>query len=70
MGALWEIIEYGIDHAFGMNMQVGSLDDTMIDLLLDGLGAIVSITICGLYVSSKSVPIIDTAVKAITEEMG
>ncbi len=69
VGALWEIIEYGIDHTLGTNMQVNSLDDTMIDLLLDGLGATVSILMCSVYMSKTSVPIIDNMVNAITEEI-
>jgi hypothetical protein len=69
VGALWEIIEYGIDNSLGTNMQVGSLDDTMIDLLVDGLGAVVSIAMCSIYMSKMSVPVIDNAVNAITEEI-
>lgn len=68
-GALWEIIEYGIDHTLGTNMQVGSLEDTMIDLLSGGIGAFVSIIICAIYMSRTSVPVIDNTVKAITEEI-
>lgn len=69
VGGLWEIIEYGIDKSLGTNMQVSSLDDTMMDLLLDGLGGLVSIVMCSLYVSKIKVPIIDTVVKVVTEEI-
>ena len=69
VGALWEIIEYFIDHILGTNMQVSSLDDTMIDLIIGGLGATVSIIICSIYMSRINVPIIDNAVKAMTEEI-
>lgn len=69
VGALWEIIEYGIDNFLGTNMQVGSLDDTMIDLLLNGFGAVVSITVCSIYMSKMSVPVIDNVVNAMTEEI-
>lgn len=50
IGGLWEIIEYGIDHALGTNMQVGSLDDTMVDLMLGGLGAFVSVVMGSIYI--------------------
>ena len=50
-------------------MQVSSLDDTMIDLIIGGLGATVSIIICSIYMSRINVPIIDNAVKAMTEEI-
>ncbi len=47
MGALWEIFEFGMDRLFGMNMQKpmlgdpSGLTDTMWDLILDTLGALV-----------------------------
>lgn len=69
VGALWEIIEYGIDYSLGTNMQVDSLDDTMIDMMLNGLGAVVSIVMSSIYMSKTSVPVIDTVVNAITEEI-
>ena len=69
VGSLWEIIEYAIDHAVGTNMQVNSLDDTMIDLILDGLGAAVAVAMCSIYMSKKSVPVIDDTVNAVTEEI-
>lgn len=44
IGALWEILEYGADLAFGMGAQgspvLGPLDDTMWDLILDGAGGL------------------------------
>jgi uncharacterized membrane protein YjdF len=41
MGAVWEIFEYLMDNFFGFFMQRGSLDDTMIDIILDTLGALI-----------------------------
>ena len=47
MGALWEIFEFGMDNFFGTNMQKEMLDDpsgltdTMWDLIVDTLGAMV-----------------------------
>jgi uncharacterized membrane protein YjdF len=41
MGALWEVFEYGMDSLFGFSMQRGNLDDTMRDLIIDGLGALI-----------------------------
>lgn len=40
IGAAWEIIEFLIDLVFGTEMQKG-LQDTMSDLIVDGLGAFV-----------------------------
>lgn len=39
VGALWEIFEFGMDQAFGMNMQKSGLVDTMKDLIVDTFGA-------------------------------
>jgi hypothetical protein len=40
LGALWEIFEFGMDQFFGFNMQKG-LVDTMWDLIVDAIGALV-----------------------------
>lgn len=39
IGTSWEIFEYVMDVAFGLNMQKSGLDDTMGDLMVDALGA-------------------------------
>lgn len=41
MGALWEIFEFGTDQIFGVNMQKSGLVDTMWDLIVNGIGALV-----------------------------
>ncbi len=47
VGALWEIFEFSMDLFFGMNMQkpmfgdLSGLTDTMCDLIVDALGALV-----------------------------
>ncbi|MBT7952364.1 MAG: hypothetical protein HN764_12110 [Gammaproteobacteria bacterium] len=40
MGAIWEMFEFLLDQVFGMNTQAGGLQDTMIDLIVDGFGAL------------------------------
>lgn len=40
IGALWEIFEFGLDQAFGWNMQKSGLLDTMWDLIVDTCGAL------------------------------
>jgi hypothetical protein len=46
IGVLWEIFEYFMDQTFGMNMQKSGLHDTMLDLIVDTIGA-VTISIMG-----------------------
>lgn len=38
MGAMWEILEFGMDQTFGMNMQKSGLNDTMGDLIINAFG--------------------------------
>ncbi|MFD3155488.1 hypothetical protein ACFIJ5_01195 [Haloimpatiens sp. FM7330] len=42
VGALWEIFEFSMDNIFGLNMQKSGLVDTMWDLIVDSIGAIVA----------------------------
>ncbi len=56
IGALWEIFEYAADQTLGTNMQKSGLPDTMTDLIIDSVGALVA-SICGyvyLQFGSKS----------------
>jgi len=41
IGALWEVFEFGMDQTFGMNMQKSGLNDTMGDLIVNTLGAVI-----------------------------
>ena len=41
IGALWEVFEFGMDQLFGLNMQKSGLVDTMGDLIVDTLGALI-----------------------------
>lgn len=39
IGTFWELFEYGMDQIFGTTMQKTGRDDTMLDLLMNTLGA-------------------------------
>ena len=41
VGGIWEIFEFAMDQLFGLNMQKSGLIDTMWDLIVDMLGAII-----------------------------
>lgn len=41
VGTVWVIFEYAMDQIFGLNMQKSGLHDTMWDLIVNGLGAMV-----------------------------
>jgi len=42
VGATWEIFEYAMDTAWGLNMQKSGLDDTMGDLILNAIGGLIA----------------------------
>lgn len=41
MGAIWEIFEFAMDQLFALNMQKSGLIDTMWDLIVDTVGALI-----------------------------
>ncbi len=54
VGALWEIAEYVVDQLFGLRTQgapnLNALDDTMFDLILDGVGGVLGSVLGPLYI--------------------
>lgn len=40
-GAVWEVFEFAMEQLFGLNMQKSGLIDTMWDLIVDCLGALI-----------------------------
>ncbi len=69
IGALWEIFEFIADRTLHTNLQVNSLEDTMIDLILDAIGAITTSFVGYLYLKKISIPLIGGAVDKITEDV-
>jgi hypothetical protein len=53
LGALWEIFEFAMDSIFGLNMQKSGLVDTMWDLIVDTVGALI-IALLGFSYLSKA----------------
>jgi hypothetical protein len=66
-GALWEIFEYSIDSIFGTNMQRSGLQDTMWDLIVDGLGALFMAYLGMRYVQKPSEGLIARWLKRFTD---
>ncbi len=54
IGALWEIAEYGVDQLMSRRTQgsptLSALDDTMVDLMMDGLGGVIGAVLGPLYI--------------------
>ncbi len=49
IGAIWEIFEFFMDLFFGLNMQKSGLADTMVDLIVDSVGALLVATTSYFY---------------------
>lgn len=58
IGALWEIFEFFMDSVFGTNMLKSGLLDTMGDLIVDGIGALIASFAGYLYLKQKEFPIL------------
>ena len=64
-GTLWECFEFGVDYFFGFSMQKSGLVDTMTDLLINLLGALVAALSGYLYVKDGDSLIADRLVRRL-----
>lgn len=53
IGAIWEIFEFSVDQLLGTNMQKSGLVDTMWDLIVDAIGALITATVGFIYLKRK-----------------
>jgi hypothetical protein len=68
-GAFWEIFEFTMDQLFGLNMQKNGLVDTMWDLIVDGIGALVIAFLGYLYIrKQRKVLILDRIIKRFVDK--
>ena len=68
IGAVWEIFEFGMDQIFGMNMQKSGLIDTMWDLIVDSVGAMLTSFIGYFYIKGKKTPLFTRFLQKFTKE--
>ncbi len=68
IGALWEIFEYSMDQTLGLNMQRSGLADTMEDLIVDSIGALITSTIGYLYLRGKKITLVQRLVNKFIEK--
>lgn len=54
VGALWEIFEYAMDSLFGFNMMKSGLPDTMGDLIVDAIGAVLAALAGVVYLQDRA----------------
>lgn len=68
IGAVWEIFEYGMDVNFGLNMQKTGLDDTMKDLIVNAIGAIIGAGAGFFYLKGRELGLITQPLKDFVRE--
>jgi len=68
LGAVWEIFEFGMDQLFGYNMQKSGLVDTMWDLIVDSLGALLTSVVGYFYIKGKKEPLFTRLLYKFTKE--
>jgi len=69
MGTVWEIFEFFMDQVFGTNMQKSGLIDTMADLIVDSIGALI-IAIAGyIYIRTNRGTYITNTVERLIKEI-
>ncbi len=54
IGTAWEIFEFLMDLGLGLNMQKSGLDDTMLDLIIDAVGAAIGASFGYLYLLGRN----------------
>lgn len=68
IGVIWEIFEFSVDQIFKYNMQKSGLIDTMWDLIVDALGAILATGIGYIYLKTKKTLVFSTLIKNLIIE--
>jgi len=63
IGALWEIFEFTVDVTFGLNLQKSGLLDTMSDLIVDSIGALIASVSGYLYLKNGDLPVLNRIMK-------
>lgn len=68
IGVLWEIFEFSVDLVLGFNMQKSGLIDTMSDLIVNAVGALVIAIIGGLYVKNVRASFLDRLITKFAQK--
>ncbi len=68
IGGLWEIFEFGMDQLFGLNMQKSGLRDTMWDIIVNSIGALLASLTGYFYLKSGEAPLISRIVHRFKRE--
>jgi hypothetical protein len=67
IGALWEIFEFSMDQIFGTNLQKSGLIDTMADLIVDVVGALLASIIGFVYLKTNKTLFFGNSIRSFEE---
>jgi hypothetical protein len=67
IGAIWEILEFLIDQIFGTNMQKSGLVDTITDLIVDVIGALLASAIGFTYLKTNKTLFFGNSIRSFEE---
>jgi len=68
IGAVWEIFEFTMDQIFSLNMQKSGLLDTMWDLIVDSIGAMLTSFVGYFYIKGKKTPLFTRFLQKFSKE--
>ncbi len=68
IGAVWEIFEFSMDQIFGFNMQKSGLVDTMEDLIVDSIGALIASIFGYFYIKKREIFLFGKILKRFEKE--
>lgn len=68
IGAVWEIMEFSADQLLGLNMQKSGLVDTMWDLIVDALGALLTSSVGYFYFKGGQIPVFRRLLRKFIKE--
>jgi len=68
IGVIWEIFEFSMDQIFGMHMQKSGIVDTMWDLIVDAIGALISVAAGYAYMQGKEKSYLSKLIGLIIKE--
>jgi hypothetical protein len=63
IGAIWEIFEFTMDITFGLSMQKSGLVDTMTDLIINSLGALLASVVGYFYLKNSRQQVLSSVIE-------
>lgn len=68
VGSVWEIFEFAMDQFFGLNMQKSGLLDTMADIIVNNIGAMIAGTAAFVYLRFGEAPLVSRMIHRFKKE--